>query len=68
MVFQHAQHEVRHHQPQRPTLAFLSAGMRLGDFAEALALGDDGTLEKTGENAAGSAEQPEDEEACGIGG
>ena len=42
--------------------------MRLRGFAEALALGDDSTLEKTGEDTAGSAEQPEDEKGCGVGG
>lgn len=47
---------------------FLRTGMRLRDFAEALALGDDGTLEITGEDATGSAEQPEDKKGCGVGG
>ena len=46
----------------RPTLAFLSAGMRLRNFAEAFALRDEGALEKAGEDAARCAEQPENKE------
>ena len=44
----------------------LSTGMRLRDFAEALALGDEGALEETGEDAAGSTEQPKNKEGCGV--
>ena len=40
----------------------LSAGMRLRNFAEAFTLRDEGALEKAGEDAAGRAEQPENEE------